>query len=66
MRFDVCGQNAEINFLDDTTVDVFLGDGWDNWTRFNVKRVKGKVFLTKTHGKAVKSEEFKELCSHLQ
>lgn len=66
MKFSICGQESEVFHLDENTVDVFLGAGWDNWSRFNVKRVKGKVFLTKTHGKAVKQEEFKELCHLLK
>lgn len=50
----------------DNVVDVFLGEGWENWTRFEIKRMKGKVFLKKLNGKPLKEQEFKDLCMQLQ
>ena len=42
---------VRVNDAADEVVDVFFEEGWDNWTRFQVKRAKGKVFLTKIGGR---------------
>lgn len=55
----------EYKFLDDNTVDVFVGKGWANWTRFTVKRANGKVFLTKIGGSPMNSDDYKNLCTTL-
>lgn len=47
-------------------VDVFTGMGWDNHTVFEMKRVKGKVYLTKVSGPAIDDNEFKTLCEKLR
>lgn len=47
-------------------VDVFTGQGWDNHTVFEMKRVKGKVYLTKVSGPAIDDGEFKTLCEKLR
>lgn len=60
------GAHIAIKELSDVVVDVFLGTGWYNWTRFAVKRVKGKVFLNKINGKPLKEIEFQELCQCLK
>ena len=62
-------QNNEVIvllFVSPTCIDVFTGVGWYNWSRFDIKRIKGKVFLHKVNGKPLKAEEFKELCQHLE
>lgn len=53
-------------FVMGNIVDVFVDKGWDNWTRFDMKRIKGKVYLTKTSGKPLTSEQFKKLCEDLR
>lgn len=55
-----------IKHLDDTRVDVFVDKGWENWTRFEIKRVKGKVYPTKVAGKPLTTEQFKKLCEDLK
>ncbi len=57
---------VEVKFLDNDTVDVFTGKGWDNWTRFTIKRMKGKVFLSKVSGQSLDREVFKKLCKELE
>lgn len=49
----------------DDIVDVFFETGWDHWTRFQVKRTKGKVFLTKLGGRPLTDARFKLLCGVL-
>ena len=51
--------------LDNDHCDVFFGKGWDNWARFEIKRIKGKVFPIKQQGIALPNETFKELCQIL-
>ena len=55
----------DYKFLDESTVDVFTGQGWGNWTRFSIKRANGKVFCTKIAGKPMDSDDFKLLCQTL-
>ena len=62
-------QNNEIiviYFISPTCIDVFTGTSWYNWSRFDIKRIKGKVFLNKVNGKPLKADEFKDLCQYLQ
>lgn len=47
-------------------VDVFFGEGWENWARFNVRRIKGKAFPTKIGGMALPDEVFKDVCKQLE
>ena len=54
-----------VKLLDHDHCDVFFGVGWDNWARFEIKRVKGKVFPIKQQGVALPNESFKELCQIL-
>lgn len=46
-------------------IDVFFEEGWEHWTRFEVKRTKGKVFLTKLGGRPLTDARFKTLCGGL-
>ena len=54
-----------IESLPDEVVDVFFDKGWESWTRFVVKRTKGKVFLTKIGGRALSDIKFAFLCKEL-
>lgn len=45
--------------------DVFFGDGWDNWARFEIRRIKGKAFPIKQQGVALPKELFAQLCEEL-
>jgi len=56
----------EVQKVDHDVVDVFTGKGWDNWTRFKVKRIKGRVYLEKLNGQSLDSGVFKQLCSDLE
>jgi len=57
--------DLEVKFIDRNHCDVFFGKGWENWTRFEIKRIKGKVFPIKLQGAPLPSETFKELCKNL-
>ncbi len=57
---------VELKWIDSNTVDVFTGKGWGNWTRFTVKRIKGRVYLTKTGGQALDQDVYKDLCKSLE
>lgn len=52
----------------ETTIDVFTGTGWNNWSRFEVKKFNGKPHLTLVKGqpmsKADFSTLFKEIANH--
>lgn len=43
--------------LDKTTVDVFTGNGWENWTRFTL----GVNVPKKVKGQNLSSEDYDEL-----
>lgn len=58
--------NIEIKWLSPTSLDVFVGKGWYNWTRFNIKRIKGKVYLEKVNGGSLDAAVFKQLCKDLE
>lgn len=40
----------EIKYLDKNTIDVFYGQGWENWGRFKVNRFKNKIFFQQIKG----------------
>lgn len=42
-------------------IDVFTGFGWDNWTRFQIIKTKGRQFLKKIAGISVTAEEMETL-----
>jgi hypothetical protein len=39
-----------IKTVNKTTIDVFVGVGWDNWTRFEIMRDKGQKYLRHVAG----------------
>jgi len=47
-------------------VDVWVGSGWENWSRFEIKRIKGHVFLHKIGGRPMQPEAYKVLCQRLE
>jgi len=47
-------------------IDVFFEKGWNNWARFEIKRIKGKAFLIKKGGMALPNALFKQLCQELK
>ncbi|MCR4308187.1 MAG: hypothetical protein NUV80_06535 [Candidatus Berkelbacteria bacterium] len=53
-------------YVSTTVVDVWFGMGWLNWARFEIKRIKGKVFLTKTAGIPIPNQMFSDLCRELE
>lgn len=55
-----------IRHLSENVVDVFVDKGWSNWTRFEVKRVKGKPYPNKIAGKPMTREQFQQLITELQ
>lgn len=65
MKIAVGDAVIEVQPLSEERVDVFTGTGWYNWTRFEVRRIKGRVFLNKINGKPIKDEEFKAVCHAL-
>ena len=56
----------EVKYLNPNTVDVFQKSGWFNWTRFNIERLNGKVFLKKVNGLSLEAQDFKDLCKFLE
>lgn len=55
----------KILYVSDSIVDVFTGKGWENWTRFEIKHIKGKVYPKKIGGKAMDSKDFQTLLTEL-
>jgi len=55
----------KIIHLNENVVDVFTGKGWDNWTRFEIKFIKGKVYPKKIGGQAMESRDFQTLLTEL-
>lgn len=51
--------------VNDTTIDVFTGKGWDNWTRFEVSHKHGRLFLKMVKGTPMSKEDFKKLYEEL-
>lgn len=41
--------------------DVFVGNGWSNWARFEKKSFKGRVFISLIKGNALEDAEFSKL-----
>lgn len=50
--------NLVIKFAGTTVIDVFNGDGWENWTRF----VRQGNKLHKVAGNILSKEEFNHVC----
>ena len=53
-------------FLNEDVIDVWFGNGWYNWARFEIRRIKGKVFLNKINGRAIPNQLFSNLCKELE
>ena len=53
-------------YVNPDVVDVFTGKGWENWSRFELKRMKGRVYPQKVGGKSLTQDQFKELCESLK
>ena len=66
MDFKLGQRMATVRVLNENTIDVFMDYGWLNWTRFEMKRMKGKVFLNKVGGKPLSEQDFRALCQQLQ
>lgn len=47
--------------VNDTTIDVFTGKGWSNWTRFEVSHKHNKLFLKMVKGTPMSKEDFHQL-----
>jgi hypothetical protein len=46
--------------------DVFWGNGWDNWSRFEIKYFDGKMKLNLIKGKSMNKELFSKLYIELK
>ena len=57
--------SLSVKWVSPTTIDVFTGKGWGNWTRFNIKRIKHQIYLEKAGGMSVDQDVFKFLCNNL-
>ena len=53
-------------FVARDVIDVFFGQGWYNWARFEVRRIKGKVFLHKINGCSIPATLFSSICIELE
>ena len=53
-------------FLTIDVIDVWFGSGWYNWARFEIRRIKGKVFLNKINGRAIPNTLFANICRELE
>lgn len=51
--------------VNEACVDVFVGAGWSNWSRFNIVFEKGRMSLKLVKGKPMMKEEFKQLYQQL-
>lgn len=51
--------------FNDTTIDVFTGKGWDEWSRFHVSFVKDRLFLKLVKGRPMSKENFSTLYKSL-
>lgn len=49
-----------IKQLNKNTVDVFTGNGWENWSRFDLSQGFPKL----VSGNALPDEEYKEVLKH--
>jgi hypothetical protein len=47
-------------------IDVFCGQGWLNWTRFEKTYLRGSLMLGKIKGRSLTPNEFKSLITILQ
>lgn len=53
-------------YLTMDVIDVFFGTGWYNWARFEIRRIKGRVYLNKINGRAIPNTMFADLCKELE
>lgn len=51
----------KICFLNQQTIDVFCGKGWDNWTRFSLTRKGHNIFFHKITGANLTKEDMHQL-----
>ncbi len=54
-----------IKKVNETTVDVFTGVGWNNWSRFNVVFEGGRGSLKLVKGRPMLKDDFKQLYSEI-
>lgn len=45
-----------VKFCGKGVFDVFVGKGWDNWTRFEIISAQGKKYLHKLTGQNVPAQ----------
>ena len=53
--------NIVVKKSNETTIDVFVDRGWNNWSRFEVSFIKGRLMLKLVKGKPMQKEVFKQL-----
>jgi hypothetical protein len=56
----------DLRFVNRDVVDVFFGLGWNNWARFDIRRIKGKIFLNKIGGRPIPNQLFSKVCLQLE
>jgi hypothetical protein len=54
-----------IRRLNDATIDVFTGNGWNNWSRFEVSYRSSRLSLKLVKGQPMKKEEYSKLYEEL-
>lgn len=50
-----------VKVVNDQLIDVFVGKGWTNWSRFYVVYDKGRLHLKLVKGSPMTREDFNEL-----
>jgi hypothetical protein len=55
----------QVKKLNEKTIDVFSGIGWNNWSRFDVAFEKGRLSLKLVKGKPMTKEDFRTLYQEL-
>ena len=51
--------------VNDTTIDVFSGNGWSGWTRFLVEFKNNRLLLKLIKGQPMRNEAFSQLYQEL-
>lgn len=52
-------------YVNEDIIDVWFGSGWYNWVRFEIKRLKGNLYLHKVNGRSLPNEMFFQLVREL-
>lgn len=50
-----------IKKVNEHLIDVFVGNGWNNWSRFEVMFNHGKLLLKLVKGNPMHKEQFQDL-----